>query len=157
MGVNPVEVRVLFPALTQQGLRANRPESFIFGKWRMGTKWGHDCVSVEIASLVLSDDQSENRTMASLEQRNGNYRVVFRLNGDKFSRSLHTDNETAATASLARLEDNLRRVELGTLSIPVNADIPTFLLSDARSCEAGCSTAVHFSDGRNGGVHRSTS
>ncbi len=70
--------------------------------------------------------------MASLEQRNGRYRVVFRYAGEKYAQSLKTASEKAANASLARLEDNLRRVELGTLSVPDNADLPTFLLSDGR-------------------------
>ncbi len=70
--------------------------------------------------------------MASLEKRNGNYRVVFRFGGRKFSRSLKTRNDKAATACLARLEDNLRRLELGTLDIPVDADPASFLLSDGK-------------------------
>lgn len=53
--------------------------------------------------------------MASLERRNGSFRIVFRYAGRKFGRSLKTANEKAATACLARLEDNLRRLELGTL------------------------------------------
>lgn len=68
--------------------------------------------------------------MASLEQRNGNYRIVFRFAGHKYSRSLKTDDGKAAAGSLARLEDNLRRVELGTLTVPSDADVVTFLLSD---------------------------
>lgn len=54
--------------------------------------------------------------MASLEKRNGIFRVVFRFSGQKFSRSLKTSEEKSANLSLARLEDNLRRLELGTLS-----------------------------------------
>ncbi|QDV23422.1 hypothetical protein [Aureliella helgolandensis] len=53
--------------------------------------------------------------MASLELRNGTYRVVFRYGGQKFARSLKTNQPSAAKLALARLEDNLRRVELGTL------------------------------------------
>jgi len=70
--------------------------------------------------------------MASLEQRNGRFRVVFRYAGQKYGRSLKTDSEKAAKASLARLEDNLRRLELGTLTVPQHADLPAFLLSDGR-------------------------
>jgi len=61
--------------------------------------------------------------MASLEKRKGSYRVVFRYAGKKFSTSLKTKSRTAATASVARLEDNLRRLELGTLSLPDEADL----------------------------------
>jgi hypothetical protein len=52
--------------------------------------------------------------MASLESRGRTYRVVFRYAGEKISRSLRTSNAKAANASLARLEDNLRRIELGS-------------------------------------------
>ncbi len=67
--------------------------------------------------------------MASLELRNGNYRVVFRFGGQKFARSLNTDDSRQADLALARLEDNLRRLKLGTLAIDPGADIPTILLS----------------------------
>ena len=70
--------------------------------------------------------------MASLEQRNGRFRVVFRYDGEKYARSLKTTSEKAAAASVARLEDNLRRLELGTLTVPDDTDVPTFLLSDGR-------------------------
>ena len=70
--------------------------------------------------------------MASLEQRSGHFRVVFRFAGRKFNRSLKTANRTEAAASLARLEDNLRRLELGTLVLPDHTDLASFLLSDGR-------------------------
>jgi len=70
--------------------------------------------------------------MASLEKRGGSYRVVFRFGGHKFSRGLSTSNQTAALSVLARLEDNLRRIELGVLAVPEGADIAAFLLSDGR-------------------------
>lgn len=67
--------------------------------------------------------------MASLEQRNGNYRVVFRYGGQKFARTLRTTDLRQAQLTLARLEDNLRRAELGTLAIEAGADVPTVMLS----------------------------
>lgn len=70
--------------------------------------------------------------MASIEQRGRSFRVVFRYHGRRFARSLRTSDEKQATATLARLEDNLRRVELGTLSVPEGSDVATFLLSDGR-------------------------
>jgi integrase len=70
--------------------------------------------------------------MASIEQRGRSFRVVFRYRGRRFARSLRTADEKQATATLARLEDNLRRVELGTLSVPEASDVATFLLSDGR-------------------------
>lgn len=70
--------------------------------------------------------------MASLEKRNDSYRIVFRFDGQKFSRSLKTNNEKSATLSLARLEDNLRRLELGTLTVEPEDDIVSVLLSSGR-------------------------
>ncbi|MCA9124659.1 MAG: site-specific integrase [Planctomycetaceae bacterium] len=70
--------------------------------------------------------------MASIEQRGSSFRIVFRYDGRKYSRSLHTSDRDAAAGSLARLEDNLRRAELGTLVIPEGADVATFLLSDGK-------------------------
>ncbi len=71
--------------------------------------------------------------MASLEKRKGGYRVVFRYAGRKYSRSLITSHLTAARASVARLEDTLRRMELGLMSPPPEVDLCEFLLSDGRS------------------------
>ncbi|MCY2993347.1 MAG: site-specific integrase [Planctomycetota bacterium] len=71
--------------------------------------------------------------MASLEQRGNAYRIVFRHAGQKITRSLKTHDERAANACLARLEDNLRRLELGLLTPPEGVDIATFLLSDGRT------------------------
>ena len=105
-------------------------ESFFCHGSESGTKWGHDCVCIANASLVLSAVHGENPNMASLENRNGSFRVVFRYAGQKFGHSLRTKNEETANGSLARLVDNLRRVELGTLQIPEDADIAAFLLSD---------------------------
>ena len=68
--------------------------------------------------------------MASLEKRGNTYRIVFRYGGQKWSRSLRTRDEKAATACLARLEDNLRRLELGLLTLSDHADVAKCLLSD---------------------------
>jgi integrase len=70
--------------------------------------------------------------MASLEKRNGRFRVVFCFGGKKFTQSLKTSNERTATLAVARLEDNLSRVELGYLPVPDGVDLTTFLLSDGR-------------------------
>lgn len=51
--------------------------------------------------------------MASIEFRGDSYRIVFRHAGEKFSRSLKTDNAKTANASLARLEDNLHALNKG--------------------------------------------
>ena len=71
--------------------------------------------------------------MASLEQRNGRFRIVFRFGGQKLSRSLKTKDEDDANGAFARLQDNLRRAELGHLAVPEGADVAAFLLSDGRA------------------------
>jgi integrase len=71
--------------------------------------------------------------MAWLEKRNDGFRICFRFSGQKFTRSLLTEDARSANGALARLEDNLRRVELGTLEIPDTVDLSTFLLSDGRT------------------------
>jgi integrase len=71
--------------------------------------------------------------MASLEKRGGKFRIIFRLAGRKYARALKTPDPRAARAAVARLEDNLRRVELGTLDLPDDVDVVTYLLSDGKS------------------------
>lgn len=71
--------------------------------------------------------------MATIEKRGNQFRVVFWFRGERFSRSLRTTNEREALSRLARLDDNLRRFELGLLTPPDDADLTTFLLSDGRS------------------------
>jgi integrase len=87
---------------------------------------------VEFASLALAASEGKSASMATLENRSGKYRVIFYFDGQRFSRSLKTKREQAAIASIARLEDNLRRVELGLLAPPEGSDLASFLLSDGR-------------------------
>ena len=68
--------------------------------------------------------------MASIEQRGKSFRIIFRFEGQRYTRSLLTRSEKVALGALHRLEDNLRRVELGTLTIPPDVDAADFLLSD---------------------------
>lgn len=67
--------------------------------------------------------------MASLEKRGDSFRVIFRYGGIKYSRSLETRNGKTAQAALARLEDNLHRLQIGTLEVPPQGDLATFLFS----------------------------
>jgi hypothetical protein len=87
---------------------------------------------VDVASLALAASEGKSARMATLEKRSGKYRVIFYVDGQRFSRSLKTRIEREAIASIARLEDNLRRVELGLLVPPPGADLASFLLSDGR-------------------------
>ena len=45
--------------------------------------------------------------MATLEKRQDRYRIVFRLGGKKYSRSVETENEVEAQSALARINDGL--------------------------------------------------
>jgi hypothetical protein len=76
--------------------------------------------------------RKESKSMASLESHYGKYRIVFRFAGQKYSQSLKTNNERLALATLARVDDNLARLEMGQLEPPAEADLVTFLLSDGR-------------------------
>jgi integrase len=78
--------------------------------------------------MVLSFFNGENFVMAHLESRNGWYRIVFRLEGERFSKSLNTQSESSANASLAKIKDNLHRFELGLIEIPIDRDPGLFLL-----------------------------
>lgn len=71
--------------------------------------------------------------MALLEKRGRSFRIVFRYAGIRYARALSTQSENAAKAALARMLDNLHRLELGTLSLPDGGDLAGFLLSDGRA------------------------
>ena len=62
----------------------------------------------------------------------GTYHVSFRFAGRKFKRSLETKSESRAQEMAGRIQENIRLVERGVLTIPPGADIPTFLVSDGK-------------------------
>jgi integrase len=71
--------------------------------------------------------------MAWLQQDpSGNYHVSFRFAGKKFKRSLHLKAEDKALGIAGRIEDNMRLVERGALTIPPGAVVPKFLMSDGK-------------------------
>jgi len=70
--------------------------------------------------------------MAWLEKRRESYRVVFRFRGERYHVNLKATDEREANGCLARLEDNLRLVERGRMTVPVGADLGLFLLSDGK-------------------------
>lgn len=55
---------------------------------------------------------------------------MFSFRGERYSRSLSTTNEREALGRLARLDDNLRRFDLGLLTPPDDVDNATLLLTD---------------------------
>lgn len=61
------------------------------------------------------------------------YHIRFRFAGRSFKRSLKTDRQTQAAASLARLTETISLVRRGVLELPPEADTVTFLLSGGRT------------------------
>ena len=71
--------------------------------------------------------------MAWLEcEPSGQFHIRFRIGSRKFKRSLKTKNESEAETRRIRLEETLRLVESGRITVPANVDLPTYLLSDGR-------------------------
>lgn len=62
----------------------------------------------------------------------GNYFICLRIGEKRFRRSLKTTVKKDADGDLARVEDNLRQIERGWLTIPETADAVSFLLSNGR-------------------------
>lgn len=70
--------------------------------------------------------------MAWLERRGERFRLVFRFRGNKFHVNLKAIDSKEADGCRARLEENLRLVERGRMSVPAGADVGLFLLSDGK-------------------------
>lgn len=75
--------------------------------------------------------------MAWLERRHDRFRIVFRFGPKKqkkkrYNVNLKATTQKEANSCLARLEENLRLVERGRLTVPNGADIGLFLLSDGK-------------------------
>lgn len=69
--------------------------------------------------------------MAWLEQKkSGTFHIVFRVGTDKLRRSLKTKNQKEAVSRRSRIEENLRLIDSGRLTIPDDSDVVSFLLSD---------------------------
>ena len=71
--------------------------------------------------------------MAWLEQRkNEPFHVAFRFGGERYKVSLGTTNLQEAEARQQRVEENIELVRNGRLTLPEDADIGEFLLSDGK-------------------------
>jgi integrase len=89
-------------------------------------------VSQQVESIIPIH-QCEDFEMAWLERDcSGNIHVCFRLGERKFKRSLRTKDNRSATASRSRVEENIRLLEMGRLTIPAGANVAAFLLSDGK-------------------------
>jgi hypothetical protein len=67
-----------------------------------------------------------------IDQRTGHFKVGFRLGDRKLKRSLKTSDPSEADDALAVVNDTLRAVERGWVSIPSGVDVGQFLLSGGR-------------------------
>lgn len=70
--------------------------------------------------------------MAWLEQRQNQFHVCLRIGGKKLKRSLKTADGDEAERVVERIERRLKLVEQGDLSIPPEADVLMFLLTDGK-------------------------
>lgn len=70
--------------------------------------------------------------MAWIERRGKRFRLLFRMNGEKYSVGLKVTNQKAADACLSRVEENIHLVQSGRLVLPEGADLALFLITDGR-------------------------
>src|SRR5438105_2922931 len=77
--------------------------------------------------------QRQGTDVATLERRNGSYRIIFYFRNGRFTRSLKTDNPKKAAELKLRLEGNLALLEQGRMAYePGKDDLPTLLLTDGK-------------------------
>ena len=74
--------------------------------------------------------------MASLQERSGSWRVIFRHNGLQHFVTIGEVEETEAQGVKARYEYLLRLLKQRLLTLPSGMDIVTFLLLDGKPAEA---------------------
>ena len=67
--------------------------------------------------------------MASIEKRGKNYRITFRLNGEKYSRTLKTNKADRVELAKRQIEKNLELIALGFIEIPADCDVFEFVLT----------------------------
>ena len=71
--------------------------------------------------------------MAWLDKRGQNYRLVFQVGGQTFKRSLGTSDRREAEGLVALVERRIKMVERGELTVPEDAELATFLVSDGKA------------------------
>ncbi len=81
--------------------------------------------------------------MASHNERNGQYRVMFRYHGKQRSFSLGRVTAAEAKAKTDQVDYLLMRLEQGLLSLPPGADIVTFLTYDGSIPDSKVATEKH--------------
>ena len=73
-------------------------------------------------------------SMASLKKdpTSGRFRIRFRLQGQEFNRSIKTKERREAKAILGRVEETIMLIERGRMTIPDDAELGQFVLSDGK-------------------------
>lgn len=90
--------------------------------------------------------------MASLQERNGSWRVIFRFRGLQHFVTLGEVEETEAQGVMARYEYLLRLLKQRLLTLPSGMDIVTFLRLDGKPGDPAASTSpeITFAQLRDG-------
>jgi integrase len=73
--------------------------------------------------------------MATVERRNGRFRLIFYLTGKRYSASLRTADPREADAIAGSAERTLMLLQQGVLIVPEGADLATFVLSGGKLAE----------------------
>ena len=75
--------------------------------------------------------------MASIheDKRTGNWIVMFRFGGKQFRRSCETTSNSDAVSVKARVEDTIRLLNIGRISIPPDADPGVWIMSEGKLTE----------------------
>jgi len=68
--------------------------------------------------------------MASIEPRNGAFRIVFRFGGRKYSRTLNTCDPSVASSAKTTVEQRIKLIKSGILPPPPDGhDVAGYLIS----------------------------
>src|SRR5947208_1421820 len=70
--------------------------------------------------------------MAALQERNGSYRVLFRVHGKQHALTLGKVSSEEAEAKTAKVDYLLLRIRQRLLTVPPGMDISTFILLDGK-------------------------
>jgi integrase len=73
--------------------------------------------------------------MTTIENRNGNFRVIFYHAGRRHTAALKATGTDEADRVAARVEDTLAQIRRGSLAVPDGADFVQFVLSGGRQTE----------------------
>jgi integrase len=73
--------------------------------------------------------------MATVERRNGRFRLIFYLTGKRYSASLRTADPREADAIAGSAERTLMLLQQGVLTVPEGADLVPFVLSGGKLTE----------------------